>query len=192
MPPTLQEPVRSFVAIEFPHQVHDLCARIQQDLAPKLHGVSWVKRGNVHLTLKFLGNITSTQRDSILPSLQAAAAAQGPFVIELGGVGVFPDLRRPRVIWLGMSQGKRACVALASFIDASLSKLGFVAERKPVRPHLTLGRIRRSVDASVLQSLETQYEELGLLAIRVEQIVLMQSVLSSKGSIYTPLSHFPL
>ena len=192
MPPTLPKPLRCFVAIEFPDPVHDLCTGIQQDLARHLQGVSWVKRGNIHLTLKFLGNVTSSQRDSILPALQAAAAAQRPFVVGLGGVGAFPDLRRPRVIYLSLSQGKQVCVALAESIDASLSKLGFATERKPVRPHLTLGRIRRPMDVSVIQSPEQKHKEVGLPVIRVGQIVLMQSMLNSKGSIYTPLSHFAL
>lgn len=190
--PLSGETIRSFIAIEFPESVHQLCARIQRELAPSLGRISWVKYGNVHLTFKFLGDITPSQKEAVIHALEAPLAAHPRLEIALGGVGVFPNWRRPRVLWLGIIRGQEALTAIAATIDATLRPLGFRKEDKPFRPHLTLARIRRPVNLAPLQTQFQRYQHLDLEPISVDHLVLMRSVLHPKGSIYTPLHTFPL
>ncbi len=188
---TLQEErIRSFIAIEFPEEVHALCTQIQRELQPGLRGISWVKHGNIHITLKFLGDITWNQKDAIVDTLKPVLMDCQPVQLELSGVGVFPNWRRPRVLWVGISKGGESLVTLAKTVEASLHPLGFRRDRKPFRPHLTLGRIRRPMDLTSIQKRVVQYEQFDLQPIHVDRLVLLRSQLHPKGAIYTPQHHF--
>lgn len=186
------ETIRCFVAVEFPERVHQFCAQLRDELSPKLPKVSWVKRGNIHLTFEFLGDITLQQKDKIAEALRPSIASLNPFDMTLGGVGVFPNWRRPRVLWVGIDQGQPELALLAHTIRTSLGSVGAKVDGKPFRAHLTLARIRRPSDLTSLQSQTHRYQHVDLEPVQVDHVLLMQSVLHPQGSIYTPLESFPL
>ena len=154
--------------------------------------VSWVKRGNIHLTLKFLGDIRTNQIESINSVLQSVAESHSSFNMSLSGIGVFPDFRRPRVVWIGITNGAEQSIQLAEDISNSLQPLGFPPEKRGFTPHLTLARIRRPVNLQDVSGKFNQYETLDIPTLKVDQIVFIRSQLHPQGSIYTPLRKFSL
>jgi 2'-5' RNA ligase len=154
--------------------------------------VSWVKQGNIHLTLKFLGDIQTNQIESINSTLQNIAESHSPFDISLSGIGVFPNLRRPRVLWIGMTKGAEQSIQLAEDISNSLQTLGFPRERRRFKPHLTLARIRRRMDLRNASSKFNQYDNLDIPILKVDHFAFIRSQLHPQGSIYTPLRKFAL
>lgn len=136
--------MRCFVALEVPSAVHDALARAQRALrtaAPDAD-VRWVAVAGIHLTLKFLGEVAADKLPAVAASLGAVAATIAPIALGARGLGVFPTLTRPRVVWAGVPVGAAALATLAGRIDAAMGPLGFAPEGRPFRGHLTLGRVR--------------------------------------------------
>ncbi len=97
--------IRCFAAIEIPERIQALIVEVQNAFRPKIERASWTKQGNFHLTLKFLGDVEDRNINEISAALQKIAESQTPFSIEIGGIGAFPNLARPRVLWVGLKQG---------------------------------------------------------------------------------------
>jgi len=199
--------IRAFVAVDLDADSRKVLARAQEQakdrtmrelsrLAPEAR-VQWARPDSIHLTLKFLGQIADTQVEEIRRALSVTIQAQPRFSIEVGGFGVFPDLRAPRVLWVGVS-GQReqvnALARLATEVDSGLDTLGFPREARPFSPHLTLARIKersREVGKALAESgLMAQTESLGIL--RVEAVALIRSDLKPSGAVYTRLWEVPL
>ena len=169
-------------------------ARFADEIA-RLRGLSrsvaWTVPENLHITLKFLGPIELTQRALVATALARLASGVAGFGITLRGLGAFPTLTRPRVIWGGVDQGAHALTALADAVEQALTPLGFTAEERFV-PHVTLGRVRQPRRDPVLT------EALALAATRdfggvhVDRIALMRSALSPKGARYDELATWKL
>lgn len=186
------EAIRTFVAIEMPDEVQTKLAGIQNELANFVGRVSWVKPGNIHLTLKFLGDVQVGKMDAIKSSLAQVAEAHSPFEMNFARVGAFPNFNRPRVIWLGIKDGAEASIKLAEVVEGALESSGFPRERKKFRPHLTLARIRRRVNLESAQRKFSKYDTLEIQPIKIAHFTLMRSQLHPSGSIYTPLAEFAL
>ena len=183
--------VRCFVAIEIPKPVQALLKPVQTHLQSEIRKASWTKSGNFHLTLKFLGDVHSEAVGAVSEAVQNIAATQFPFSIELGGIGAFPSLARPRVIWVGIKHGAAIVSHLAKAVNLELKPLGFPTDNR-FRPHLTLGRLRSPVNLQPLKSILREYDTIDEATVRVNQITVMQSQLHANGAIYTPLNvcHF--
>jgi 2'-5' RNA ligase len=154
--------------------------------------VSWVKEENLHYTMRFLGELGEDgARRAGEAALQAAASIPA-FDAQLGGPGAFPDARRARVLWLGLSTGAEALVALARALDRALEPRGFAAPDHPFSPHLTLGRIRDAGadwTAALARAQPAGGPEAGF---RVERLTVVESTLSPRGSIYAVRLDAPL
>jgi RNA 2',3'-cyclic 3'-phosphodiesterase len=181
--------IRTFIAVTLPGPLTDLVSEIQKAL--KAHGlrISWVAPGNVHLTLKFLGDIESVDIDPIAAVMSECAQRIEPLTLSARGLGVFPDLRRPRVVWLGIMGDMPQLIAFQQDLDARLVALGkgrFKPEQRPFKGHLTLGRIKTRLDSAVLVK---ALRETGrdAHAFAVDAVHLIQSRLTPTGSIYTSL-----
>jgi 2'-5' RNA ligase len=175
-----------------PDEIQAKLVEIQTDLAKFMPRVSWVKRGNIHLTLKFLGDIQTNQVESINSVLQDVAESHSSFDMNLTGIGVFPELRRPRVIWIGITRGAEQATQLAEAVSNSLQPLGFPREKRGFTPHLTLARIRNPVNLQDVSSKFNQYDNLDIPTLKINQIAFIRSQLHPQGSIYTPLRKFTL
>ena len=182
-----QEQIRCFVAIEIPETIQTLLTFAQEELRKFVRGASWVKRENIHLTLKFLGDVAPNQISVIRNSIEQVTDARSPFSMELGGIGAFPNLSRPRIIWAGVKTGADDVAAIAREIDLRLSRHGHERDKKPFRPHLTLARIKRLANLKPLVDVFQQYDTINGATMIVNQIRVVQSELRRSGAVYTPL-----
>lgn len=184
--------IRAFVAVELTEGLRQEVAAFQGELKSAGTDVKWVEPANLHLTLKFLGGIPEEKVPSLTEALTRACAGIPAFTLTLEGIGAFPKTTSPRVIWVGMNQGKEPLLALAKRVEEECSRLGFPAEERPFSAHLTIGRTRSPQGiARLIKKLQVA-EFRGGTPASVERIVLFQSTLSPKGPTYTPLAEIPL
>jgi 2'-5' RNA ligase len=146
--------LRTFIAIELDErlrtglgQVQDL---LQAEFPPRT--VRWVRPEGIHLTLKFLGDTTTAQVDQVRASLARAAVQVQPFTFTVGGLGCFPNTRQLRVVWVALQEPTGALERLRDAVEAQIAPLGFPTERRPFRPHLTLGRVQRRASKSEVRA----------------------------------------
>jgi 2'-5' RNA ligase len=182
--------LRCFIAIEIPVPVKRAIAEVADILKKYDADVKWVPAENVHVTLKFLGNTPEQSVPEIRESLLKAVSSFQPFYIKIGGTGVFPNRKFPRVIWIGMENGE-TLPKLAADIDISMSMLGYKKEEREFKPHLTLGRVRsRKGIISIVNELDN-YKDKEFGFFTVDRIKLMRSELKPKGPEYSCLYEVP-
>ena len=184
--------MRLFVAIDLPAGVKARAEEIQQILRPAARGIKWVDAHNFHLTVKFLGEVDPVQVPTIQRELDGCAQASVPFSLEVEGLGAFPNLRRPRVVWLGVTGELAAMRQLARRVDKSLSALGYPPEKGRFTAHLTLGRAREPAPAPELEKALTQGQTAKAGALSVGELRLMRSDLGGPEPIYEVVSRHPL
>lgn len=189
--------LRSFVAIDLPEHARQELHLVCEQLRPHVPqgSVRWSRISGVHLTLKFLGNVAPEDLTKIKNALFQVGQRHGPFAFTVGGVGCFPNERRPRVVWVGIQEETGALAALQRDVEESLVPLGFKREKRAFHPHLTLGRARRNVsrgDQRRLGELIADTDVGELFQIEVRSFRLMRSDLRPDGAVYTPLAVFNL
>lgn len=188
--------LRAFIAISLPIEVTQALHQVLNDLRRRLPGkdVRWVPAANIHLTIKFLGDVSTTNLQILQKMLQAEAARHAPFTCEVRGLGAFPSMRRARVVWVGV-EAPSALRALQRGVENEMARLGYAAEERSFSPHLTLGRVSRTVDPEGLRRIGEvlTHTQVGLLGIApVQAIHLYQSDLQPGGARYTRLFTAPL
>jgi len=186
--------MRLFVAINFPEKVKKRIGLLIKELRKFPSDAKWVDDTNLHLTVQFLGNVPEAQIPAVVEALNCSVAGINPFGLELGGVGVFQSIERPRVFWMGVSGETAVLSRLHRQVQEGFSRLGFEPERRRFSPHLTLARLRSPVGFSAL--LERAEKIVGgygkFDSVNVTSIELMLSELSSQGPKYFVLSRAPL
>ena len=191
--------IRAFIAIELPEQIRgqldDVEKRIQAAAGePARKAVRWVSTSSIHLTLKFLGEVSAANLQSMARSLQAQALHHSGFDFTVSGLGAFPNIRRPRVIWVG-TDAPPALNALQKAIDAETHSLGYPSEDRPFSAHLTLGRIAQNANPEEVRQVAHVLGEIkvGTLGtVHVDRVHLFHSDLRPTGAVYTSLYAFPL
>ncbi len=184
--------IRAFIAVELPEALREAVAAFQGELKSAGADVKWVEPANLHFTLKFLGNIREDQVPSLIGTLERACAGAGAFTLSLEGLGAFPRTTAPRVIWVGVREGKEPLEKLAGGIEAECGRLGFPEEERPFSAHLTIGRTRSPQGiARLIKKLQVA-EFPGTPPASIERVVLFQSTLGPQGPAYTPLAEVPL
>lgn len=184
--------IRAFLALEFPASVGEKIAGYIESLKKVAPETRWVNSRQVHLTLKFFGSLEQETLDRIANALAPLCSSTAPFRLTLTGVGGFPKLLRPRVIWVGLGGQKEHLKGLQQAVEETLSPLGIAREDRPFHPHLTLGRNK------IPEANESLYHHLRNWAepesepFRVDEVILFQSDLKRGGSVYTKLKVFPL
>ncbi|MDP2653956.1 MAG: RNA 2',3'-cyclic phosphodiesterase [Candidatus Omnitrophota bacterium] len=182
------EKIRSFIAMELAPQVREQLRDIQARLKPLDLDVSWVKPENIHITLKFLGEVPDKKIHDVQDSLPGIFKNLPPFPIALGGLGAFPQPERARVIWVGLSEGEDRVKAAAETLEHRLGLMGFTKEARGFTAHLTLGRVKSGKNLPrLVQAIQDLTPPHGARQT-VSRIVLFKSTLHSSGSIYEPLS----
>lgn len=190
------EQIRSFIAIELPSGIKAELASLEERLKRDQHYfVKWVDPEGVHLTLKFLGNIAPATVPKIIEALTRAAQGISPLFLQLGGLGAFPNLKRPRVVWVGIGGEVEKLALLQRAVDSVLSPLGFSPESRAFSPHLTLGRLRERVSPGESQDFGQWASSVDSEAgnsFEVTSISLMKSQLTPDGAIYSQLASIEL
>jgi RNA 2',3'-cyclic 3'-phosphodiesterase len=172
--------------------VREALGRQVERLTRIARGVAWVATDNVHLTLKFLGQVDVARLGEVRDALDRAVSAARPFDLSVHGLGGFPTAARPRVIWAGVGDGVAPLADLAARVDAALERVGFEREARPFSPHLTLGRVREPRRDPRLEAaiVEGGGERFGTL--HVTRVSLMRSDLSPRGARYAVLASHEL
>ena len=188
--------LRSFIAVEIPVEIQNAIshstASLQRALPKPI--IRWVSPQNVHLTLKFLGDVSPANIERLADVLKLEAAAHGMFSMSVGGIGAFPTSRRARVIWIGL-EAPPSLVALQHGVEAASARLGYTRENRPFSPHLTIGRVGQNVTAADLQKIRTDLDgtSVGSLGmVNVDAIHIFKSDLQPGGSVYTHLYALPM
>jgi RNA 2',3'-cyclic 3'-phosphodiesterase len=181
--------MRLFVAVCLPEEIRERLARAQDRLRHARADVSWVKPGNLHITLKFLGELEPKRLDRIRSALASAAQRVTAFPAEVAGIGTFGG-RIPRVVWAGVQGGAEPLGALAGAVEEELAGVGVPRERRGFTAHFTLGRVRSPKNLEVLHAALRAEPADGFGTMRVDQFSLMQSELDPGGSIYTVRDRF--
>jgi RNA 2',3'-cyclic 3'-phosphodiesterase len=173
---------RAFVAVSPPLEVRRALLEAARGL-PVAGEVRWVKPENVHLTLKFLGDVAEEDLVRATDTLESVCERHDAFEVEPSGFGAFPSARRARILWAGVGEGAERLTALAQDVERSLKDLGFEPEKRPYRPHLTLGRARGR--PAVLEAAGITAPVPGFA---VESVDLVESVLGATGATYSTLA----
>jgi len=183
--------LRSFIAVEIPAEIQSTIALAVAPLQKALPRpiMRWVTSQNVHLTLKFLGNVSPANLERLAEALEVEVVAHEPFSMSVGGLGTYPNPRRVRVVWIGLDAPPALNVLLHG-VEAAAERLGYPSEDRPFSPHLTIGRVGQSATRMDLQRIRTAFEttNVGLLgSVRVDAVHIFKSDLQPGGSVYTNL-----
>ena len=188
----MSQSIRSFIAIELPESVKSLLDNLQQELKALRLKARWVRPQNIHLTLKFLGNIDPAGIEDIGAAMADAVGSCAPFTLIVGGIGFFPGIKRPRVIWVGLGGAQAELLDLQRRLEDRLATVGFPKEKRSFNAHLTLGRIRPAVDPKILGRAIQDYSDLGNLKFCADRIILFKSDLKPSGAVYSHLKQAEL
>lgn len=188
----LMDKVRAFIAIEIPEDIKLQLKQVQERLKKGLTGVNWARPEGIHLTLKFLGNIDEEMISRIGDSMKKATERSSVFSIRLSGLGIFPGPRFPRVVWIGVKEGGEDLKGLNRAIDKTMDKLGFSAEEREFRPHLTLGRVRSQERRDELLKAIEELQNFEAGSFEAREVSLIKSDLKPGGAVYTKLLTVPL
>ena len=176
---------RLFVAIPLPESIRTQLSLLQSGL----QGARWIKPENIHLTLKFLGNVSETNLEVLKKLLESRVSDCDRFDISVGEMGAFPSTRRPRVVWVKV-QSPDQLLNLQRSIEEGTTRLGYAQEKRTFMPHLTLGRVSRNAAPEEVRQLSDLLDstQVGFLgAMRVQSVHLFQSDLQPGGAVYTRL-----
>ena len=184
--------MRAFIAITLPANVHESLGALQRELAASQADVKWVAPGQLHLTLKFLGEISEAERRAVEAILVRIAAWHGAFRLRLGGLGVFPGSGPPRVVWVGVSEGAEAVRGLAESIEQEGRAIPLRGEERPLTAHLTLGRVRSSKGRRELLERIRSARWTPPPPWLVTSVTFFESVLRPGGPQHTVLADVPI
>lgn len=183
--------MRTFIAIELPEEIKRQIEQLQAPLKKTDAFVSWVKPKNIHITLKFLGEVPEDKIGQVFSATQKALEGTRKFTMSLKGTGVFPNLKRPRVIWIGTGSGEEKLSHMANRIEEEMEKIGFPREKRKFSAHFTIGRVKSPKNIEKLMEL-VESSDFQTEKIEVAEVVVMRSQLHPAGAIYTPLEKVPL
>jgi RNA 2',3'-cyclic 3'-phosphodiesterase len=184
--------LRTFVAVEIPGDLLKALETVQSELRRRGMRARWTRPESMHLTLKFLGNIPADHVAGVTDALQSAAAGHAAFRLTAAGIGVFPGVRRPRVVWAGLSGATAALARLQRELDDSLAAVGFAREERGFHGHLTLGRFAEGVDGGLIAEGVAFYASATFGDFEVCELVLFQSDLQPRGPVYRALARAKL
>ncbi len=181
------KPLRVFIALPLEEKIEEI-EEILQDMR-RIEGVKWVKKENFHITLRFLGNVEEEKVKDISQCL-GKVLPYPPFYLTLQGIGGFPSIHSPRVIWLGCEEGREKVEEIKKRLDEELLKIDFPLEERTFHPHLTLGRVKRKGKRFPLEEKAKKWGGKRIGPIKMEKLVLFQSILQREGPLYIPLNTF--
>ncbi|MCB9134829.1 MAG: RNA 2',3'-cyclic phosphodiesterase [Anaerolineales bacterium] len=187
---------RAFIAVDLSTEVLEQLAQVMKGLREEIGDgtIRWVPVENMHLTLKFLGDVSVTNLDRVKEIIQTSASNCPMFAVSVGGLGAFPSPLRARVVWVGV-EGPPDLIGLQRSIDVETDRLGYASESRDFKPHLTLGRVGRNVTPKELQKIGQVLKEkkVGFLGVsQVREVHLFRSDLQLNGAVYTRLCSAPL
>ena len=184
------ESIRSFIAVDVEEPVRHGLRHLLGELVQIKADVRWVREGGLHATLKFLGSVQAPRLPQLQATLGAGLAAQPVLQVQVCGLGAFPTLRRPRVLWVGLRGA--GLVELAAAVEQVTTACGFEAESRPFTPHITLGRVNGTRGWSRVEEVIKAHLSDDFGSSTVDKVTVYRSTLRPTGAVYTPLWTIPL
>lgn len=184
--------MRIFIAAELPDTTKEEIAHIQSSIMDTSNRIRWVNPSSMHITLKFLGELENHALNNVFEITQKIAHASRPFWVELKGLGVFPGIINARVLWVGIEQGALELGEIASELEKNFWENGIVKTKEKWVAHITLGRIKQMKNIQSIKELVNKGKDTSCGKLKIEKITVIQSQLSPRGAMYTPLKNFSL
>jgi len=185
--------IRAFLAIEPPEDILQKISDLQEKLKREISGrLSWTRPQGQHLTLKFFGDISTDDVKNICSAVQKRIVLEAKLNLNVEKLGVFPDARRPRVLWCGVTGDVEKLVTLQKKLDSDFADIGFPAEERPFKAHLTLARIKDSREITGMNEALKKHDSFTAGEFVTDKLFLFQSNLSPQGAVYTKLAEFAL
>lgn len=183
--------IRAFIAIDLSPEIQNRLDEVLQDYRAQLPDIPirWVSASNIHLTLKFLGDVSLSNLSLLTEMIQKEISNHHQFDISVGGSGAFPNIRQPRVVWVGV-EAPPELGAVQNGIEMATARLGYMREERAFSPHLTIGRVSRNATAQDVKAISKALEttRVGFLgATCVEKVHLYRSDLQPTGAVYTQI-----
>lgn len=186
----MAETIRTFIAVELDEKARELIRDVQTRLKSAGADVKWVKPENAHLTLKFLGDVPEKRLKVVIETLEKLTASASSIQTRLTQLGMFPDRRRPRVIWVGLDDAEGRLTRLAEAVETALGNIGFKKEDRAFQPHITIARLRSSHNAGALAEAAAQFSIPCGINQSFASLTLFKSTLTPAGPVYEPLKKF--
>jgi 2'-5' RNA ligase len=183
MPVTL----RTFIAIEIPENITSGIRELQQSLIDYGVDIRWIRPENIHLTLKFLGDVKAADIDRISGTISKTADGVASISLKAKGIGIFPGIKRPRVLWIGLKGQLELLMKLQKSLDENLRDIGFPLEKRPFNGHLTIGRIKAKADTKKFGDALLAFSDFESETFTADKIILFKSELKPSGAVYTNL-----
>jgi RNA 2',3'-cyclic 3'-phosphodiesterase len=185
--------LRTFIAVDLGKLLRDRCASLQEILGRTGADIKWVEFENLHLTLHFLGEVDEREIAPLCRVVADCCGARPVFSLSAEAVGCFPNPRRPRVVWVGVGEGKDELIGLHDALEPPLLELGcYRREERPYTPHITLGHVRSErASGQLVAALKRRADWQGGVT-QVREVQVLSSELTPQGPVYTVLSRAPL
>jgi 2'-5' RNA ligase len=183
----VNEALRTFVAVPIPINIITRICEIQRECETLKFPIRWVRPEGIHLTLKFLGQISEVDTDRIFDAMTASFQEISSLSLCAQGMGVFPTIKRPKVIWVGIGGERDVLRYLQGKLEDNLAKIGFPKEKRAFNAHLTLGRMRGKLDIRKLSDIIRQFSDFSTDSFFVDEIILFKSDLKPSGAVYSKL-----
>ncbi len=183
----MNQTIRAFIAFPLPELISTRICDIQERLKSYRLPVRWVKPENVHLTLKFLGEISLSTIDGIAEVIEDTVRDFSPLILFTKGLGVFPGIKKPRVIWIGISGDIKPLSEIQANLETNLEIKGFAKENRPFKSHLTLGRVKDDIHPENLIDILRSFSDFSSEPFEAGELVLYKSELNPSGALYTKL-----
>ncbi len=184
-------PLRTFIAVNVAPPVEARIGKLINALRNSRARVKWVGERNLHITLQFLGDVPPQRIPEVCEAIKRAVREVDPFEFNCRGLGAFPDLERPRTLWIGVDRGGREMQDLQARIERCMAELGFRPEARSFQPHLTVGRVKRSHPEDIADMIEGR-QDVNAGATLVSEVTVYASELGREGPTYTVLARLPL
>lgn len=184
--------MRLFISIEVPEGIKKKVGVLVEKFRKCLTPIKWVENKNLHVTLKFIGWVEDDKVEKLKSCVTESVKGVGPFEMSLAGIGMFPDKKHPRVIWVGSTKGTEKAKKLADKIERSVAGSGFREEEREFTSHLTIGRIKEKIDTEELSKCVSKAEKSEFGSFMVDHVSLMKSTLRRSGPIYEELEQIKL
>ncbi len=185
--------IRSFLAFELPLEIKKIVTRVFEDSRRSSLDVRWVRPDGIHLTVVFMGNVKTEDLEAMGNEIGMVCSDFSPFQIALKGIGCFPNSRNPRVVWLGLVGDVERMSRFRDRLQKQLSPFGIQEEKRPFKPHLTLGRFKKALrDEASLRKLMEKHKDVTSLVCTLDEFMLFKSDLKPGGAVYTKMLSWPL
>jgi RNA 2',3'-cyclic 3'-phosphodiesterase len=188
----MPEIIRTFIAVEIPENIASAIRKLQQGLEGYGIDMRWIRYENIHLTLKFLGDVQAVDIDNISKAILRTVDGIASISLKAKGIGVFPGIKRPRVLWVGLAGQLEVLMQLQKTLDSNLKDIGFSQETRPFKGHLTIGRIRAKMNTKKFGEALMAFRNFETETFIADKIILFKSELKPQGAVYTHLASAPL